>query len=372
MSSTESFWSEIKVYEERLKQEPSSYCFAPLTEVYLRAGLLDDALATARTGVARHSGYVAGQMALARVCHQKGLLEECRKALEVVTEAVPENVEAQRMLAQLYREAGQDRAAARSLQTLLEFSPADMTARIELETLQRRAVELVEDDLELIEFTEEDIIEEGDLQPVPASAKPETVFDDTLVERVKPVVAVVDDPWSILTPEAPAAGVLPELKSPELPETPTVASVWSMPEPLSAPSVPEAESEHEPASSADDLQSIWAQPLEAAAAPQLAEDPLATSTLAELYVTQGFTGKAIEIYRTIVERQPDNLEAADRLALLEQQEEDTAAAEQAAAASIEQLAPSVTLPVHGEADKSDAVVILEGWLQNIRRLRTCH
>ncbi len=63
-SSTESFWSEIKRYEERLKSDPASYCFAPLAEVYLRAGLLDDALAVSRAGVARYPGYVAGQMAL--------------------------------------------------------------------------------------------------------------------------------------------------------------------------------------------------------------------------------------------------------------------------------------------------------------------
>lgn len=369
MSSTESFWSEIKVYEERLKQEPSSYCFAPLAEVYLRAGLLDDALATARAGVVQHPGYVAGQMALARVCHQKGLLEECRKALEVVTEAVPENVEAQRMLAQLYRDAGMDRAAVRSLQTLLEFSPADMTARVELEALQRRTVELDEDDLELIEFTEADIIEEEAFEPVQESFQPEPSHDDTLVERVKPVVATIDDPWSILTPEAPAAAALSAVAPPV--EPPTIASVWSMPEPLSVPSVPDAETEHEPVSSADDLQSIWAQPLETAAVLQPAEDPLATSTLAELYVTQGFTDKAIEIYRTILERQPDNREAADRLAVLEQQGAENRAAE-LAAAEVEPLLPPVSVPVRGEADKSHAVAVLEGWLENIRRLRTCH
>ncbi len=365
MSSTESFWSEIKAYEERLKQEPSSYCFAPLAEVYLRAGLLDDALSTSRAGVARHPGYIAGQMALARVCHQKGLPDECRKALEVVTEAVPENAEAQRMLAQLYREAGQDRAALQALQTLLEFSPADMTARVEFEALQRRCADMVEDDLELIEFTEDDIIEEEALEPVFAPVKPEPALDDTLVERVKPVTAVIDDPWSILTPEAPTAAVL---SAAEPVEPPTIASVWSLPEPSAAISPPAPE----PAPSDDDLQSLWRQPLEAAAELQPVEDPMATSTLAELYVSQGFTDKAIEIYRTILERQPDNREAADRLARLEQQEEDTAAAEQAAAAAMEQLAPSVALPVHGEADKSDAVVILEGWLENIRRLRTCH
>lgn len=372
MSSTESFWSEIKAYEERLKQEPSSYCFAPLAEVYLRAGLLDDALATARTGVSKHPGYVTGQMALARICHQKGLLDECRTALEVVTEAVPENVEAQRMLAQLYREAGQDRAAVRTLQTLLEFSPADMTARVELEALQGRAAALVEDDLELIEFTEEDIIEEGDLQPVLEPIKPEQLFDDTLVERVKPVAAVVDDPWSILTPAAPATEAVLPVAQPL--EPPTVASVWSMPEslPVTSALAPEFEAEPESDSSGEDLQSIWAQPLETAAAPQSAGDPLATSTLAELYVTQGFTDKAIEIYRLILERQPDNREAADRLAVLEQQEAASAAAGQVAVAAEEQLTPPVSVPVRGEADKPDTVVVLEGWLENIRRLRTCH
>lgn len=364
MSSTESFWSEIKAYEERLKQEPSSYCFAPLAEVYLRAGLLDDALATARAGVVRHPGYVAGQMALARVCHQKGLVDECRTSLEVVTQAVPENVEAQRMLAQLYREAGQDRAAVRALQTLLEFSPADMTARVELEALLRRCTE-ADDDLELIEFTEDDIIEEGDAELASVEEASVPVFDDTLVERVKPVVPIVDDPWSALAPVAPAATML-AVEQPI--EQPTVDSVWSMPESLA----PLEESGAEPVSSAPpaDLQSVWAQPLEGVTELQPADDPLATSTLAELYVTQGFPDKAIAIYRTLVERHPDNLEAVGRLAALEQQVAGLAA-EQVAVAEVEQRAAPVALPVRGEADKPASVVILEGWLENIRRLRTC-
>lgn len=334
--STESFWSEIKSYEERLKNNPASYCFASLVDVYLRAGLLDDALATARAGVVRYPGFVAGQMALARVCHQKGLVDECRIALEVVTGAVPEHSEAQRMLARLYAESGRGQEACRALQTLLEFCPDDMTATLELESLQRRfAADLSDDELELIEFTDADIFEEFE-------------GDDLLVERVKPVASVVEDPW---------AGV--------------AAAQEFVPEPAFEPAfVPEPDLLSVQAVA--DLDSVWSVPeqqIESAAKPENV-DPLTTPTMAELYVSQGFPEKAIGIYQKIVESDSSNLDAAARLAELEKP---TGAIEavQAAVAAAEQSPVQVDLPVQGAADQQAKVTVLEGWLENIRRLRTC-
>ena len=59
-----SSWSEIKSLDERLAREPDSFCFARLSEIYLKVGLVADALHTARQGVAKHPGYLAGQRAL--------------------------------------------------------------------------------------------------------------------------------------------------------------------------------------------------------------------------------------------------------------------------------------------------------------------
>lgn len=355
-SSTESFWSEIKKYEERLKSDPASYSFAPLAEVYLQAGLLDDALAVARTGVARHPGYAAGQMALARACHQKGLVDECQRALETVTAAVPDHAEAQRLRARLYREAGNERQALRVLQTLLDFCPDDMTARIEAETLQRRVAAMPdEDELELIELTEADIYEE------PAA-------DDTLITRVAPVMAKVEDPWagadSLLSQAVPAPVEAVPVENPwsglgaeagvEM-SVPEPEAVWSVPEERFAASITPS-------------------------APVVQEDPLTTPTLAELYVTQGFPEKAIEIYRRIVVAEPQNREAADRLAELERPpaiaEPEQAAAFEPPALSEPVAAPEsavllASLPVQGMADQQEAVTVLEGWLENIRRLRVC-
>lgn len=320
-SSTESFWSEIKRYEERLKSDPTSYCFAPLAEVYLRAGLLDDALAVSRAGVARYPGYVAGQMALARACHQKGLVDECRRALEAVASAVPDHAEAQRLLARLYAESGQAQAACQALQTLLDFCPEEESARIELESLQRRLTELPHDDeLELIELTEADILEELEEADQPL----------TPVVPAIPAAAVVENPWS---------GVPDTLQS-----TSELEAVWALPE----------------------------QKLAAAVAPSVEQDPLTTATLAELYVSQGFTDKAVEIYRRIVAADPGNQEAAGRLAELERAE---AVAEtevgQAAVVAADLASTPVNLPSEGTADQQAVVTVLEGWLENIRRLRVC-
>lgn len=308
------------MYEERLKSDPSSYCFAPLAEVYLRAGLLDDALSVSRAGVLRHPDYVAGQMALARACHQKGLVDECRNALQTVATAVPDHAEAQRLLARLYKESGNEQAALQALQTLLDFHPDDMSARIELEALQQRVAAFSDDDdLELIELTEADIYEE-----------PEDVGE--LVERIKPVARTVEDPWSGINT------VTPE----EAPAPTALEAVWSVPEQQLAAAV-ETTGDH---------------------------DPLNTSTLAELYVSQGFSDKAIEIYRRIVAADPGNQEAAKRLAELEQAEV-VAESGQAAAVAAEVSSVPPNLPAEGVADQQAAVTVLEGWLENIRRLRVC-
>lgn len=315
-TSEESFWSEIKSYEDRLRENPASYCFSSLAEVYLTAGLLDDALAVARSGVVRYPAYAAGQMALAKACHQAGLFDECRQALLVVVEAVPNHADARRLLARLYAEAGMRWDAAAALQVLLDFYPDDAAVRRELEELQRDVpAETMDDGLELIEFTEADIVDEPEAS-------------DQLVERLRPAVAQVADPW---------AGVAADMPQTELAAADELSAVWSVPE-------QQLVTEHAVAG----------------------QDPLVTPTLAELYVSQGFVDKAATIYQKIVIADPKNAAAADRLAELTAQLEPASDGQQPVTEA------STNVP-EAAADGCQAVVtVLEGWLGNIQRLRTCH
>ena len=132
-----SSWSEIKSLDERLTREPDSYCFARLSEIYLKVGLVADALHTARQGVARHPGYLDGQRALAMACNASGLIEESRTILGKVTEAAPADIAAQALLARLHAEAGDSASAIRVYTTLLDFNPDDELSRAGLERLQQ-------------------------------------------------------------------------------------------------------------------------------------------------------------------------------------------------------------------------------------------
>lgn len=168
-----------------------------------------------------------------------------------------------------------------------------------------------DDELELIELSESDII-----------AEPDT---DQLVERAKAPSRPVADPWSGVSvgQSVPTAA---DIAIPEASE----ASVW----PEQAPA---------------------------------GRDPLKTGTLAELYVSQGFTDKALAIYRDILADEPGNATVAARIAELESPQ-----SAGAVVMSVDELPDAVAaLPVQGTADDRTVLPVLEGWLKNIRRIREC-
>lgn len=336
MKESASFWTDIKDLEGRLAQSPGSFCFARLSEVYLKVGLVDDALHVARQGVLKHPRYLSGQRALSLACHAKGVNDEARAALKLITEAVPEDVPSQKLLGRLLAEAGDQDAACRAFRTVLEFAPDDVESRIELEALERSAgmasSALVHDD-------DEEIIEDLEI-----------------------------------------------LEEPDVPEY----------------EQPEAQSR---------LRDVTPEPDTAATAHH---DPLSTGTLAELYVKQGFIHKALEIYRAILDDNPADYAMAGRVAELEEllagaaepaAEIDETVEEEAEVASpfsmpaeafFQETVPAglqepagipvlerqqtsenfsrpgssaSPLPLKGTAD--NALAVLDGWLENIGRIKSC-
>ena len=202
-----SFWSEIKSLDERLAREPDSFCFARLSETYLKVGLVTDALHTARQGVARHPGYLAGQRALAMACNASDLRDECLAILEQVTAAMPEDVEAQKLLAGLYIEAGDASAAVRTYSTVLDFRPDDVQSKLQMETLQQgglsgpavssATVEAVTSEEKAVEEkAEEDVTEEEEILDLDES---DIVYDEELSEEE---AELIESPETELTGSA--------------------------------------------------------------------------------------------------------------------------------------------------------------------------
>jgi tetratricopeptide (TPR) repeat protein len=239
MQESASFWSDIKNLEERLAASPDSLCFARLSDVYLKVGLIDDALHVARQGTMKHPRYLSGQRALSLACHAKGLDDEALAALKLVTEALPEDVLSQKLLGRLFAEAGNRHAASQAFRTALEFAPDDVECRIEMESLKRSA------------GGSESALEADD--------------DEEIIEDLE----MLED-YDIGEEDQEEAVIWPK-------ETPSEPDI---------PAVPHY-------------------------------DPLSTGTVAELYVRQGFTHKALEIYRAILVDNPADYAISERVAELE-------------------------------------------------------
>ncbi len=110
--------------------------------------------------------------------------------------------------------------------------------------------------------------------------------------------------------------------------------------------------------------------------------PLATATLAELYVSQGFLDQAINVYRELLENEPDNGELKERLKQLNRivsgceleaaEPEAEIPEENADISVIERTAYSIKEEyefVSGTASTDGIISSLECWLENIRRGR---
>ena len=127
--------------------------------------------------------------------------------------------------------------------------------------------------------------------------------------------SVVPEPWRP-QPASPAPMPPPESPPPASPVIAAPVPPAPMP-PVPIPSVPVP-----PAPMATPVPPEPAPPLPVEVSPPApATEPeagdLTSSTLAELYFNQGFTDKAIEVYRQLLQREPDNERARTRLDELE-------------------------------------------------------
>jgi len=367
---TESFWTDIKRYEDILAKDPGSYCFAPLSELYRKVGLLDDAIMTARTGIGQHPEYVGGYMALGRACFEKGERTESRAALEKVVRVTPDNLLAQKLLSQIYVDAGESDLARRCLEIILSLSPGDLESKLMLDAMCRQPRENADraDDL----FNEMGAAAAIDLE------------DESLLEEIEIIEELVDE---VVDEEDLAA-----------------FTAHAPPPPLAEESFADVLLDEEPVANAD------------VPSPR---DVLSTGTVADLYIAQGFPKKALAIYRDLLDADPLNEDIRNRMVDLKKRiDEDEARAresvlaeavsstdtiadaaqiqgdltadreafkEEAASGFAVESAHEVDIPLEvavsaesslnvaeeKEASAAHVVSALEGWLDSIRRIRQC-
>jgi tetratricopeptide (TPR) repeat protein len=126
-------------YLKRYQDDPTSRVFAPLAEAYRKAGLIDDAIEIAREGMLLHPGFVGGRVALARALFDKHQYEDVLELLNAVIEDVPDNLVAQRLLAESYLMTGKVANSLGCYKMLLYFNPNDAEVNKIVSELENQA-----------------------------------------------------------------------------------------------------------------------------------------------------------------------------------------------------------------------------------------
>lgn len=116
---------EISALEERIEANPKSRSFLQLAEAYIELGKTDQAQALLSSGVEYYPYYLAARITLGQVQMEKGLIPEAIANFEFVSRTIPDNLIAQKSLAQLYYEDNELEKAKEAVTVAASLSPDD-------------------------------------------------------------------------------------------------------------------------------------------------------------------------------------------------------------------------------------------------------
>jgi tetratricopeptide (TPR) repeat protein len=131
----------IYSYLKKYQDDPTSRVFAPLAEAYRKAGLIEEAIEIAQEGLKIHPQFVGGKVALARALFDQKSYEEVIQELSPIVQDIPDNIVAQRLLAESFLILGRIAESLSAYKMLLYFAPQDAEVAQMVQELEAQAYE---------------------------------------------------------------------------------------------------------------------------------------------------------------------------------------------------------------------------------------
>jgi tetratricopeptide (TPR) repeat protein len=315
------FWSD---------RDPDGRAFAPLAEAYLDRGDVEEALALVQDGLGRLPDYATGHLVAARVHRVRGDQAAARGAVEALLALDRGNAPGLRLLGEISEEAGELQAAVDAFREALERDPgyADLEGRIAR-----------------LEYPPTGAEAQGPAHSGDAGVADPGGRDPERPEREGPKPgAMADEPFEPGAPESPTPESLEHGSSHPGEEPFLIESFETFHGDLEGDlqefdseirsgreSEPGAAPDPSPSSPEDLIFHSFDDPFEAPSDEDPSDEdpsreqassgepapPLATRTMAELYIRQGFADRGVEVYRQLVRRDPEDPELRRRLEELE-------------------------------------------------------
>jgi tetratricopeptide (TPR) repeat protein len=308
---------EIEQLNEKLLADPKSRVFAQLADAYRKANLLDEAIDTAKKGLEHHPNYAVAHLILGRCYLAKGMYALAREEFEFTIKSDPQNLVGYKLLGETFEKQNMYPEAIKHYQMVLDLEPADIELAEKIANL-KNVKQLEPEPVETKPAAQSEPVVIPS-EPESKVVEPETPKTEPPAEVPLSSVEIPSMPEVLQVPEevpvVPETAVEPIAIPPVLAEEPSLqAKEETLPEPLT----PVTEHKEE---ETKETPAISEQPEETSKAPEKAEEVKVpepesqgpTSTLAEIYVQQGFLEKAIDIYKELIAAQPDNEEYKNRM-----------------------------------------------------------
>lgn len=303
---------EIEPLSEKLQADPKSRVFAQLADAYRKSGLLDEAIDTAKRGLENHPNYAIAHLILGRCYLAKGMYALAREEFELTIKNDMQSLVGYKLLGETYEKQNMYPEALKYYQMVLDMEPSD--------------AELAEKITNLKSLKQpEPQAEAAPAEPEPATLPVAEAAETTPAETpmAEPIIAPVIEVPAQEIPAMPEVLLAEEEKAAE-----TGSPEIALPSVLAEEPAAEVEIADQPTPVKEEMKveiteapsvevEAMAVPVEPAGETKpeatSAESQGPTSTLAEIYVQQGFLEKAIDIYKELIAAQPDNQEYKNRM-----------------------------------------------------------
>jgi tetratricopeptide (TPR) repeat protein len=120
----------------RVQADPASIAFAQLAEECRRKGDNDEAVGICRAGLAYHPDYLSARVTLGRALVELGRLDEAQTELVLVLTLAPDNLAANRAIAEMYQLRGQLSEALVHYKRALDLAQHDPDLEHQVERIE--------------------------------------------------------------------------------------------------------------------------------------------------------------------------------------------------------------------------------------------
>ena len=318
---------ETERLKEKLNKDPNSKLFILLAEEYKKEGMLDESIAILTQGLERHPRYMSARVSLGKIYLEKGILDKAKGEFKEVISAIPDNLYAHKKLAEIHKNLVEIDEAVKEFKMVLRLNPGDEEAANSLAELEKGLTAKPESpekatSAETTSIKPEPALEEEKPSEIPFKGQDIEYSSKTFFEEEKIKEGVTEQEKLPEEEMFSSEDILKESgvaleKISEIPDEEEQLSEIPFPEEdIEDLSKVLLEADEEEVFLPEDIfieSEVAIEETPEALKEYVSEDPHLSIGDADLYISQGNYTDAMDMYKKLLSREPDNVHVLQRI-----------------------------------------------------------